>query len=176
MSIAGLSDILGKMDVAFWNNFQRNYEFKNVEVTSFLIFLLLLIFSNLFTYMIRIFYSSRPVLHVNTVSIIKLYIVEILNFIVTMLSLPSLWVSSVSFLPFSMAYVLGLLTPYMGYIIGGLASAVGIIRMLIVLQVTNKYFSKRVVFNKIVQNLKFRNDVKWCSEIPVSAPPSTSDV
>lgn len=135
-SIEALSDIHGKLYEAFWKNFPENAEVKNVEVPLFVIFLLLLIFSNLFAYMIRIFYNSRPVLDVNIASVIKLYLVEIMNATVTIVSVPSLWVCLISYLPFSVSYVLGLLTTLTGYIAGGLASAVGIIKILIVLQVS----------------------------------------
>ena len=126
----------------------------------FFIFLLHLFFSNLSAYMIRIFYNSRPVLDVNTVSIINLYIVEILNFIVTLVSTPCMWVSLVSYLPFAISYVLGLLVTYMGYFGGGLASAVEIIKMLKVLQVkiitSLSNYAKSCVFGNLLtsQNMK----------------------
>ena len=112
--------------------------FTVVQLLTFFLFFILFLFSNIFATMIRIYSNSRPVVNVNIVTIINLYLVEICNISVALMSVPQIWVSLVSPFPFTLAYVFGLLTAYLGYIGEGLACIIGIIKMLIVLQVKCK--------------------------------------
>ena len=141
LSLTALSEMLQKMDEHFRRACCNQEEVRRVEgwtsqiqPTVFLVFLVTCLLSNLFATMIRIYKNSLPVVNVNIVSIINLYIVEFLNMGVTIISVTSMWVSLISHLPFSVSYVLGLVPAYFLFVVGGLAGNVGIIKMMIVLQ------------------------------------------
>ena len=131
MSMSGLADIL-KTDEDFWKNWNKVYE---SAATTVLILLFLFLLSNLFTFMIRIYNNSLPMVNINIVNTFNVYFVEILNIGVTIISVPTIWVALTSLLDFSFAYILGLTQAMLAYVLGVLACVVGILKVLLVLQV-----------------------------------------
>lgn len=134
MSMERLSDFLAKTDEAVWRMWINHYGTVD-RVIVVLVFLFLFLFSNLAAYIIRIYNDSLPFLNVNVINTINMYIVEIINFILTIVTISSIWVVSVSCLPFTIAYLLGLIQASLAFLAGGLATIVGILKVLKVLQV-----------------------------------------
>ena len=138
VSWSAISDLLAEMDKEIWNEFRAGFREDTAWIFDRLLIFLIFVFfllSNIFAYMLRIYNNSRPDVDVNIVNMINMYFVEMINLTVVFLSGPQLWVSIFSPLPFSLAYILGLVPHYLGYVASGLAGSMGVIKMLIVIQV-----------------------------------------
>ena len=130
-----LSDFLSKKNEEFWTTWFHDYGLTDTLIV-FSVFLLFFLLSNLFAFMIRIYNNSLPIVNVNIVNTINLYIVEITNISVTSVTGLGMWVCFVSHLPFALAYTVGLCQTLLGYMLGGLSGVVGILKLMIVLQVS----------------------------------------
>lgn len=80
----------GLMEADFWWDWEQMI-MSSGETTfqrrpySFLVFLIILLLSNLFAYVIRIYKKSIPETNVTIINILNLYIVELLNVVATVL-------------------------------------------------------------------------------------------
>ena len=95
-----LSDFLSRKNEEFWTTWFHDYGHTDTIIV-FTVFLSFCLLSNMFAFMIRIYNNSLPIVSVNIVNTISLYIVEITNIIVTSVTGLGMWVCLVSHLPFA---------------------------------------------------------------------------
>lgn len=140
--LIALADILSNTDEDLWRPGFKLYDTTETFLV-FLIFLTLFLSSNLSTYMIRIYNRSLPIVNINIINTINLYLVEVMNISTSLVTGLGMWVSLISHIPFFLAYTMGLCIALLGHLMGGLGSVVGILKILVVLQVNmvlRKYF------------------------------------